>query len=476
MGPNGSGKSTLAYVLAGKADYEVTDGEVLLDGENLLEHGAGRARRQGRVPRVPVSAGDPRRRHHDLPAHRAQRAAQGARRGRAVDAGVHEARARGGRQARRSTRRCCGAPVNVGFSGGEKKRNEILQMALLEPRLVRARRDRFRPRHRRAARSSPTASTRCARPSARMLVITHYQRLLDYIVPDIVHVLSQGPHREDRRQGAGARARGQGLRAITRTRRRERMNADVASDQDRGRDRRSRERIRGARRRRCRAARSRRCARRRSTRFEAARPAAPARRGVEIHRPARADARRAAAGRARRTPPPRRAPRTPARCSPASTRVASCFVDGVFAPELSDLRPIAGLTIDVAGARRWPTATRSRPARHGRRDRRRRASRSTPRCMRDGAVIDVADGRRVERPIHLRVRRGRRQAAVGLHALAGRASSRAPRSTLVESHDGADGATTRSTPRSSSSVGDDAQVDHIKIDREGDDGAARLDA
>ena len=127
--------------------------------------GARRARRQGPVPGVPVSARNPRRRHHDVPAHRAQCAAQEARRGGAVDA--------------RISRRVCEVAgklgidrdmlrrgVNVGFSGGEKKRNEILQMALLEPRLVRARRDRFRPRHRRAQGRLPTASTGCARPSA----------------------------------------------------------------------------------------------------------------------------------------------------------------------------------------------------------------------------------------------------------------------------------------------------------------------
>ena len=99
-------------------------------------HAAGRARREGRVPGVPVSDRDSRRRHHDVPAHGAERAAQEARRDGTDHAGVHEARARGRGQARRSVRTCCAARVNVGFSGGEKKRNEILQMALLEPRLA----------------------------------------------------------------------------------------------------------------------------------------------------------------------------------------------------------------------------------------------------------------------------------------------------------------------------------------------------
>ena len=86
MGPNGSGKSTLSHVIAGKPGYEVTDGQILFKGEDLLEMDPERARREGRVPGVPVSGRDSRRRHHDLPAHRAERAAQGARRERIFDA------------------------------------------------------------------------------------------------------------------------------------------------------------------------------------------------------------------------------------------------------------------------------------------------------------------------------------------------------------------------------------------------------
>ena len=69
MGPNGSGKSTLAYVLAGKPDYEVTAGSITWKGKDLLAHVARRARCRRRVPRLPISDGDPWRRHHDLPAH-----------------------------------------------------------------------------------------------------------------------------------------------------------------------------------------------------------------------------------------------------------------------------------------------------------------------------------------------------------------------------------------------------------------------
>ena len=77
MGPNGSGKSTLSYVIAGKEDYEVLDGEILLDGENLLEMEPRRARRRRRVPGVPVPARDSRRRHDDVPEGGAERSAQG---------------------------------------------------------------------------------------------------------------------------------------------------------------------------------------------------------------------------------------------------------------------------------------------------------------------------------------------------------------------------------------------------------------
>ena len=82
--------------------------------------------------------------------------------------------------------------VNEGFSGGEKKRNEIFQMAVLEPKLADARRDRSGPRHRRAARSSPTASTRSAAPTARSSSSRTISGCSNYIVPDFVHVLTDG--------------------------------------------------------------------------------------------------------------------------------------------------------------------------------------------------------------------------------------------------------------------------------------------
>ena len=106
----------------------------------------------------------------------------------------------------------CNRSVNEGFSGGEKKRNEIFQMAVLEPKLRDPRRDRLRPRHRRAARSSPNGVNALRSPERAIIVVTHYQRLLNYIVPDFVHVLSEGRIVKIGRQGAGARARGEGLR------------------------------------------------------------------------------------------------------------------------------------------------------------------------------------------------------------------------------------------------------------------------
>ena len=213
MGPNGSGKSTLAHVLAGKDAYEVTEGQVLFNGENILDMDARRARHQGPVSRLPVSARNPRRRHHDLSAHRAQCAAQEAGRARASGSRVHEARARGSPASSKSTSEMLRRAVNVGFSGGEKKRNEILQMALLEPKLcVLDETDSGLDID--ALKIVADGVNRLRSPERAFVVITHYQRLLDYIVPDIVHVLSKGRIVTHRRQGACARARSQGLRAI----------------------------------------------------------------------------------------------------------------------------------------------------------------------------------------------------------------------------------------------------------------------
>jgi Fe-S cluster assembly ATP-binding protein len=190
MGPNGSGKSTLAYVLAGRKEYEVTDGEVLLDGENVLEMEPDERAAKGlflafqypmEIPGVATMT-------FLRTALNAQRKARGEaelttpefmKRVRAVAKTLHidqEMLRRG---------------VNVGFSGGEKKRNEILQMAMLEPRLcVMDETDSGLDID--ALRVVADGVNALRGPDRAMIVITHYQRLLNYIVPDVVHVLSKG--------------------------------------------------------------------------------------------------------------------------------------------------------------------------------------------------------------------------------------------------------------------------------------------
>ena len=262
MGPNGSGKSTLAYVLAGKADYTPTAGEVLLRRQEHFRHGARRARRRGPVPRLPISAGNPRRRHHDVPAHRAQRAAQEARRGGAVDAGIPQEGARGRRQARHragdaAPRRQCRLfrrreEAQRGFADGAASSRGLACSTRPIPASTSTR-----------CKIVAEGVNRLRSPERAFVVITHYQRLLDYIVPDVVHVLSKGRIVKTGGKELGARARSARLcRVSGRGCRRERRSRH---HQDRGRDRAGagfcRRRAGG-----CPAmARSRRSARRRST-------------------------------------------------------------------------------------------------------------------------------------------------------------------------------------------------------------------
>ena len=111
----------------------------------------------------------------------------------------------------RSTESCCSRSVNEGFSGGEKKRNEIFQMAVLEPKLaILDETDSGLDID--ALRIVADGVNALRGPERAIIVVTHYQRLLNYIVPDFVHVLSDGRIVQVRRQGAGARARGEGLR------------------------------------------------------------------------------------------------------------------------------------------------------------------------------------------------------------------------------------------------------------------------
>jgi Fe-S cluster assembly ATP-binding protein len=190
MGPNGSGKSTLAKVIAGHPSYEVTAGEVIYDGKNLLELPPDERARDGiflafqypvEVPGVSNAqflrlAYNERRKHlgeeeldplefKDLLAERAK---------------IVEMEPA-----------LMSRSVNEGFSGGEKKRNEILQMAVLEPRLaVLDETDSGLDID--ALRVVSAGVNRLRRPDNAILLVTHYQRLLNYIVPDFVHVLYKG--------------------------------------------------------------------------------------------------------------------------------------------------------------------------------------------------------------------------------------------------------------------------------------------
>ena len=190
MGPNGAGKSTLASVLAGKEDYEVTSGEIVFDGKDLLELSVEERAREGvflafqypvEIPGVSnvnflKTAMNEIREHRGLPTLSAKE----------FLSLVKEKSALVELDASLASR-----AVNEGFSGGEKKRNEIFQMAMLEPKLAVLDEtdsgldiDALRI----VAQGVNTLKT----SDNATLVITHYQRLLDYIVPDYVHVLFDG--------------------------------------------------------------------------------------------------------------------------------------------------------------------------------------------------------------------------------------------------------------------------------------------
>jgi Fe-S cluster assembly ATP-binding protein len=190
MGPNGSGKSTRAHVLAGKADYDVTGGEVLLDGEDLLAMDVDERAAKGvflafqypiEIPgvatmtflRTAMNAQRKKRGEDELSTPEFMKRVRDAAAKLSIDPDM--------------LRR----PVNVGFSGGEKKRNEILQMALLEPKLaVLDETDSGLDID--ALKIVADGVNRLRSPERSMIVITHYQRLLEHIVPDVVHVLSRG--------------------------------------------------------------------------------------------------------------------------------------------------------------------------------------------------------------------------------------------------------------------------------------------
>ena len=190
MGPNGSGKSTLAYVLAGKEDYHVTAGSITWNGEDLLAMAPSERAVKGvflafqypmEIPGVATMT-------FLRTAVNAVRKARGEAELSTPDF-LRFVREKA--QALRIDPEMLKRPLNVGFSGGEKKRNEILQMALLEPSLcVLDETDSGLDID--ALRVVAEGVNALRSPDRAMLVITHYQRLLNYIVPDRVHVLSEG--------------------------------------------------------------------------------------------------------------------------------------------------------------------------------------------------------------------------------------------------------------------------------------------
>ena len=190
MGPNGSGKSTLSYALSGREGYEITEGEVLLDGQNILDMDIDERAAAGLFLafQYPVEVPGVATMTFLKAAMNAQRKARGESELLMPDfmKRVKEASARLKVEADMLKR-----PVNVGFSGGEKKRAEILQMALLEPKLgILDETDSGLDID--ALRIVSDGVNALRGPERSMLVITHYQRLLNHIVPDVVHVFSAG--------------------------------------------------------------------------------------------------------------------------------------------------------------------------------------------------------------------------------------------------------------------------------------------
>ncbi|MEL6373231.1 MAG: Fe-S cluster assembly ATPase SufC [Pseudomonadota bacterium] len=190
MGPNGSGKSTLAYILAGKEDYEVTEGDILWNGESILEKGPDERAAEGvflafqypiEIPgvatmtflRTAVNAVRRKRGEEEMTTPEFMRVVREKADALGVKADMLK------------------RPLNVGFSGGEKKRMEVLQMAMLEPTLcVLDETDSGLDID--AIRIVSEGANALRDETRAMLVITHYQRLLNYIVPDKVHVLAHG--------------------------------------------------------------------------------------------------------------------------------------------------------------------------------------------------------------------------------------------------------------------------------------------
>ena len=190
MGPNGTGKSTLAYVISGRDGYDVTGGEIIYKGKNLLELSTNERACEGiflgfqypvEIPGVSMnnflrSAINEQRKYHGLdPLPAAEFLAQMEEKKKMLEL----------------TEKMAGRSVNEGFSGGEKKKNEIFQIAMLQPSLaILDETDSGLDID--ALRIVATGVNKLRTPENATVVITHYQRLLDYIVPDFVHVLFDG--------------------------------------------------------------------------------------------------------------------------------------------------------------------------------------------------------------------------------------------------------------------------------------------
>ena len=190
MGPNGSGKSTLSYVLSGRADFTVTEGDVLFDGRNLLEMPPEIRAQLGLFLafQVPVELPGVGNANFLRTALNAVRRARGEEE---LDAAKFLKLARAEAKRLQMPDDMLKRNVNVGFSGGEKKRNEVLQMTMLQPKLaILDETDSGLDIDALKIVGDGVNALRSEKFSA--LVITHHQRLLDHIVPDAVHVLAHG--------------------------------------------------------------------------------------------------------------------------------------------------------------------------------------------------------------------------------------------------------------------------------------------
>ena len=190
MGPNGSGKSTLSYVLAGREGYEVTEGSALLQGNELLQMEPEERAAAGLFLafQYPVEIPGVGNMTFLRTAVNAQRKARGEAE---ISSGDFLKLVRERAKSLKIDADMLKRPVNMGFSGGEKKRNEILQMAMLEPKMCIL--DETDSGLDVDAMKLVSEGVNALRDAGRsFLVITHYQRLLDHITPDVVHIMAAG--------------------------------------------------------------------------------------------------------------------------------------------------------------------------------------------------------------------------------------------------------------------------------------------